>query len=326
MPVTEAIAHRLTRTANDKSFQLRDQPLTDTELSTRLLGQIKPLFTRRASKRYGCFADESTVFKGLFKNWLGETLSLAAFSQKSIEYLAIQLEEQDVESDGHWLFAVEQQESGRYLWLAQLQQKAGLRLTDDADLDSTDYIDFAKIGFCACFDLEQHQQPEQRKYLTLSFGFGDRGAQATLLDFIGFTDTVDTSADTERFMTLVRDYASEMPEDAGKRYQKEVAEFCIDMGKAGAAVNYHELAREVESVAETSLDSYIAAQDPELKEEFIPDQSSLKKYIRYTGRSREVSISFSNESLGRSVTFDPATETLTLSDLPATLIKQLKGE
>jgi nucleoid-associated protein len=117
-----------------------------------------------------------------------------------------------------------------------------------------------------------------------------------------------------------------MPEDNAKRYQKEVAEFCMEQSREGAAVNYRELSGTVDSVAEVSLDDFIAERAPELQEEFIPDRSSLKKYIRYTGRTKEVSISFSNESLGKSITFDPSTDTLTLKELPAALIKQLKGE
>jgi nucleoid-associated protein len=326
MSVTQAIIHRLTRSSNEKSYSLSDTPLASTELANRLLSEIKPLFVRRASKRYGCFSDEAGTFKGLVVNWLGETLNLTTFSQKAIEYLAIALEEQDVESDGLWLFAVDEQEAGRLLWLVQLRQLDGFVIDPDNRPDHCEYIDFAKTGVCASLNLEQVNQPGEKKYLTVSFGFGERPMQKLMLDYLSFTDTVDTIADTERFMALVEDYSREMPEETGRRYQKEVAEYCIEQAKQGEAVSYRELSGEIESSAPTGLDRFIEARDPELKEAFIPDRTSLKRYIRYSGRSRDVSISFSNESLGKNVTFDPDSNTLTLSELPASLVRQLKGE
>lgn len=326
MPATAAIAHRLTRRTGDQSFSLRDTPFDREGLNNRLLAEIKPLFTRRASKRYGCFADEATVFKGLLVNWRDQTLGFTQFSTKVIEHLAMLMEQEDLETDGHWLFIEEELEAAHRLWIAQLKQKDGLLLNSDNDLQETGYIDFAKTGLCACIDLHEIDNPDGKRYLTLSFGFGDRPLQQPLMDFFGFTDTVDTQADTERFMEVVSDYAEAMPEENAKRYQKEVAEFCMEQSKEGAAVNYRELAGNVDSVAEVSLDDFIAERAPELKEEFIPDRSSLKKYIRYTGRTKEVSISFSNESLGKSIVFNPDTGTLTLKELPSSLIKQLKGE
>jgi len=98
----------------------------------------------------------------------------------------------------------------------------------------------------------------------------------------------------------------------------------MEQSAQGEAVNYRELSAEVESVAEVSFDQFVAEQAPDINEEFIPDRSSLKKYIRYTGRTKEVSISFSNESLGKTISFDEHSETLTLRELPTSLIKQLK--
>ncbi len=326
MPATAAIAHRLTRRTGDQSFSLRESPFDRESLNNRMLAEIKPLFTRRASKRYGCFADQATVFKGLLVNWRDQTLSFTQFTAKVIENLAMLMEQEDLETDGHWLFIEEELEASHRLWIALLKQKDGLLLNTDNDLQDTGYIDFAKTGLCACIDLHDIDNPDGKRYLTLSFGFGDRPLQQHLMDFFGFTDTVDTQADTERFMEIVNDYSESMPEENAKRYQKEVAEFCMEQSKEGAAVNYHELAGSVDSVADVSLDDFIAERAPEMKEEFIPDRSSLKKYIRYTGRTKEVSISFSNESLGKSITFDPSSETLTLKDLPSALVKQLKGE
>ncbi|MBR9829554.1 MAG: hypothetical protein GYB41_13060 [Oceanospirillales bacterium] len=326
MPVTAAIVHRLTRRTGEQSYSLREEPFDNEEHKSRLLSEIKPLFTRRASKRYGCFADESCTFKGLVMNWMDEGIGFTQFSRKVVEQLAMLMEQQDLETDGYWLFIHEELEAAQRLWITCLKQKEGLLLNSDNDLQDTAYINFSKTGFCACIDLHDINTPDKTRYLTLSFGFGDRPLQGALMEFTGFTNTVDTRADTEQFMALVQDYSESMPEDSGKRYQKEVAEFCMEQSKEGETVNFHTLAESVESIADVPLDTFITERSPQTKEEFIPDPSSLKKYIRYTGRTKEVSISFSNESLGKTISFDPDTNTLTMTELPPSLIKQLKGE
>lgn len=320
----KAIAHRLTRKTGDQSFSLSESPLESAPLSARLVSEIKPLFARRATKRYGRFADEASNFKGLLLNWLDKGLGFTQFSARTLEQLAMHVEQKDLETDGYWLFAEETLEHTRHLWIVNLKQKPALVINADNQLGESEYLDFARTGLCARIDLNDLHKPERQRYLTLSFGFGDRQMQSALLEFFGFFDTVDTQADTERFMEAVTQYSASMPEENAKRYQKDVADFCMEQSAQGESVNYRELSAAVDTVAELSFDEFVNEQVPELQQEFIPDRASLKKYIRFTGRTKEVSISFSNESLGKTISFDPNSETLTLTDLPSQLIKQLK--
>ncbi|NVK02635.1 MAG: nucleoid-associated protein [Oceanospirillaceae bacterium] len=324
MPDIQAIAHRLTRRTGEQSYSLSETSIDSATLAGRLISEVKPLFARRATKRYGRFADEASTFKGLLLNWLDNAQSFEAFTARALEQLAMLIEEQDLETDGHWLFATEELEHTRHLWIVNLKQRSGLSINADNAVSETDYVDFSKTGLCARLDLNDIHTPGRQRYLTLSFGFGDRQMQSALFEYFGFFDTVDTQADTERFMQAVDQYSASMPEENAKRFQKDVAEFCMEQSAQGEAVNYRELSAEVESVAEVSFDQFVAEQAPDINEEFIPDRSSLKKYIRYTGRTKEVSISFSNESLGKTISFDEHSETLTLRELPTSLIKQLK--
>ncbi len=322
----QAIAHRLTRCVGEQSFSLSETVFTEAELNRALLSELKGVFNRRASKRYGRFADEGTAFKGLVLNFLDSAIDFKSFSSKVLEQLAMMIEHEDIETDGHWVFLLEEMEGRRYLWVASLLQRDGLALNSDNNLLASGYIDFAKSGICFRIDLDDVQLPDQQRFITLSFGFGDRALQGAMMSFVGFMDTVDTTADTERFMEAVKQYSASMPEENSKRFQKEAAEFCIEQSSQGESVSYKDLADSVDSVASVRFDRFVAEEAPGLNDNFIPDRSALKKYIRYTGRTRDVSVSFSNESLGREISFDPENNTLTLKELPASLIKQLKGE
>ena len=62
------------------------------------------------------------------------------------------------------------------------------------------------------------------------------------------------------------------------------------------------------------------------KTEFIPDRKSLKNYIRYSGKNKDVTLSFSAMALGGDVQFNQSNNSLMITNLPARLLKQLKQE
>lgn len=324
MPIVNAIIHNLTRNMSGQRLHVRETNLDLDDLTSHLLNLVKPLFIGRAGKRYGCFHEETGAFKGLIGNWRKQSLSFESMTQKMMEQLAMEIEQQNVHLEGHWLIAEEQLEATTRLWICQLKHKDGLLITPQLSLAETHYIDFAKIGFCGCLDMKEFDEPGNKKFFTVSFGFGDRPLMSVLLDFLNFTDTIDTSADTERFMNLVKDFSKSMPEKDGKKYQTAAAEYCIEQEKNGETVNVQDISYELENETPVKLEDFIKHQDPEIKQEFIPDRKSLKKYVRYIGKNKEVSISFSNDVLGEQVKFDPGSETLTFTNLPDSLVKQLK--
>lgn len=63
-----------------------------------------------------------------------------------------------------------------------------------------------------------------------------------------------------------------------------------------------------------------------IKAELIPDRKSLKNYLRYSGKNKEVTLSFAATALGADISFDPAENSLTIKNLPSRLLKQLKPE
>jgi nucleoid-associated protein len=147
---------------------------------------------------------------------------------------------------------------------------------------------------------------------------------------VNFVDTINTAVDTERFMEIVKAYSETLPEETGGNYRKKAIEYCTEQDKMGETVVANEISvvlkDEVGTGETESLASYMETTQPEAKQEFIPDRKSLKKFMRYTGKSKEVSISFSNDILGKNVNFDPSNESLTITNLPASLLKQLKDE
>lgn len=327
MAITNLTIHQLTNTQATKELNLSTDLFDSDDQVRFLLGEVKTSFNNRSAKRHGMFSDESGAFKALMQNWVGNGINFLEFTQKVMDQLSLRFEQEAIETESHWLFAEETLEAEKRLWFFQLKHKSGLSLTSNLELTESKLIDFSKLGFGACFNLSSiAEQSQHQNYSTLSFGFGDKALQAMLIDFVNFIDTVDAAADTNEFMEVISAYSQTLPEEKAPEYRKQAAEFCLVQEKDGETVDYKELAKEIESESPENLVNFIQQQSPDIKDEFIPDRKSLKRFIRYSGKSKEVSISFSNEILGKHVKFDPNTESLTITELPSSLLKQLKSE
>ena len=63
-----------------------------------------------------------------------------------------------------------------------------------------------------------------------------------------------------------------------------------------------------------------------MKSEFIPDRKSLKNYIRFSGKNKDVTLSFAATALGGDIQFDASSDSLVIKNLPSRLLKQLKKQ
>jgi nucleoid-associated protein len=327
MSVTHAIVHHLFRHSTRQNLNLRKDELEQNESLSELISQVKNAFFNRTSKQYGVFTEDSGHFKSLTGNYLQKRIDFVSYSHQLMNQLQAQIKQKELDIAGHWLFAQEELEQCQRLWFFHLKHKEGMFLNQQMDIEASSIIDFGKLGFGGFVDMTALAKNES-KYLTLSFGFGDRQLQSTLLEFVNFLDTVDTAVDTDRFMDIVKAYSETLPAEKSASYQKKAIEYCTEQDKSGETVVVtevsHRLKAEVDTGNVETLLDYVQISRPEAKKEFIPDRKSLKKYQRYTGKSKEVSISFTNDILGRNVNFDPANESLTITNLPAALLKQLK--
>ncbi|MBU2862569.1 nucleoid-associated protein [Reinekea forsetii] len=329
MPIKHAVVHGLTINESQVDIHLNDQELALNESVEDLVYRIKSSFYGRSSKQYGQFDETGRAISQAIRNVSDGKTPFVEASHQIMESFASLIKDESLSTQGYWLVVQEALEQGEFFWLCQFKSKDELSVTDNLGIDGNSVIDFSKLGFAAQINLSDMADDSVEKYITVSFGFGDRALQAGLCNYIGFTETVSPTEDTKVFMDVVKAFSDTMPKEKGAAYQKKAAEFCVEQSKAGETVAYQaisdELVNDTQSTATDSLSSFILEKKPDIKEHFIPDQKSLKKFIRFSGKSKEVSISFNNDTLGNAIEFDAEKEHLVIKQLPATLLKQLKA-
>ena len=105
-------------------------------------------------------------------------------------------------------------------------------------------------------------------------------------------------------------------------------DYCLDQGKLGEPVRYKELSQYIDEDSPEQFETFAKdqQQDSTPKEEFIPDRKCLKRYVTYSGRNKDISLSFAAKLLGDDIRFDRQNESIVINNLPKSLLKQLKEQ
>lgn len=359
MPVTHFITHQINKEAQ-KPAAMVTTTANEAEVDDYchlVMSQLKGIFVQRASKRYGCFNPEVTRVKGLTLNWLNDQQSFLSWTKKISEQFADMMDNTELEIDGYLAFATEELADSDKLYIFHLREKSNICLTSDMQLSESRIIDFSNTGFGLCIDtsaLKKEQEEGKRsdeKYFTFSFGRGDKPIQKLFSDFAGFIDTLDTEQETQEFLEIVEEYASTLSEDQSIETKTKVIEYCVEQDKQGETVEFKTLSGQLDSSEPEKFEQFVALKKRERREvrprsestmnetsselahgesivktELIPDRKSLKNYLRYSGKNKEVTLSFAATSLGTDISFDASENSLTIKNLPSRLLKQLKPD
>lgn len=342
MPVTQFIAHKIQKESKDiaASINFCDATSEVTDFTQSMMSQLKAVFTQRAGKRYGRFDVENSAFKALVQNWLRDQQPFSSLTQNLTKMYQEKLDSTQLEVEGYLVFIAEQLVDEDRFYVFLVREKSNVALDENMQLVKNQYIDFSNTGFALSINTSLLKDEGKEQYLTFAFGRGDKAAQHAFCDACGFTDTINTEEETKEFLQIVDDYTDSLPEQSAVETRTKILDYCIEQDKHGEKVEFDVLSRELDDEAPKKFQEFIvqkrqerrmdqsiedAAQQPAAeKTELIPDRKSLKNYIRFSGKNKDVTLSFAATALGSDVEFDAGRDQLVIKNLPAKLLKQLK--
>ncbi len=346
MPVTHFITHQIQKDSQlpGATVTINENEVVADDYSQRVMSQLRTIFVSRASKRYGRFDPEVTHFKALTLDWLRDGQSFLSWSQKICKMYADQMDNSSLETEGYLAFIAEELAIGDRLYVFHLREKTNVAFNSNMELTETRFIDFSNTGFALCIDTSELKANSNEEYLTFSYGRGDKAVQKLFGEFCGFNDTINTEQETQEFLEIVEKFTATMDVEEANKTKADIVDYCVEQDKHGEAVEFKMLSSQLNDQAPEKFEQFViekrqenrlnnAIDDAEqvgeqgatvAKTEFIPDRKSLKNYIRYSGKNKDVTLSFAATALGGDVSFDAASNALTISNLPSRLLKQLK--
>lgn len=350
MPITHFITHKIQKAPKQPGavLEMCEEQVSTNEYAQSVMNQLKGIFIQRASKRYGRFDVDNSTFRALLQNWLADQQSFVSFSQTLAKYYAEKMDMTDLEIEGFLAFIVEELADGQRFYIFHLRERNNLALNANMEIVYTQLIDFSNTGFAMCLDTTEFSANSADEYLTFSFGRGDKAVQNMFMEFCGFTDTVNTEQETKEFLEIVDLYTQTLPDKAAQETRDHILDYCVEQDKHGETVEYEVLSSQLDEQAPKKFQEFVLEKRQEkrlnqaisaageisdntlgsalVKNEFIPDRKSLKNYIRFSGKNKDVTLSFAASALGGDIQFDASSDSLVIKNLPARLLKQLKKQ
>lgn len=332
MAIVQAAVYRIQRDGPVAPVKIesRDSLIEVSGLLDELFRDFKSKIAVRAGKLYGGFGRESSPE---FENWLRQSeeggLAFDTHADNCINHLKVLLENTEVEVGGFVLCVREKLADSESLFWLFAEQSEVVYLDGDLNLQTSYSLDKSSLYSAVKVDLLRWAGEDDRGCLTISKAVGNSDLTSVIEQWVGFSDEVDSKEETVQFLEAVTEITSGMEEQEAKSCRSQVVDYCIEQSKKGEPVVIRDLAEHVESFDVERVES--AMKESTKSEsgtaggpEFIyPDRAQLKQYVRISGRSDLLSMSFDAECLGQSVIYDRDSDSLVINDPPGPLKQRI---
>jgi len=365
MAIVNALVHRMTRGAPGESVKLDiGQELLPVNGKVEdLLRDLKNCYIGKAGKAYGQFSSEYAEYP--FSRWLQEHLAdklgFASFNEKLLQHFALILADSPVSMSGHLLVVHESLADSDQLYLFFIEHNEGLYVDGEQQLVSSFYVDVSGVRLAVKVNLSQWQQSADLEsedktagnhYLSVLRARGDKDLTDAFYKMLGFTNQLDIAAETSSFLDVVAAYTRALPEDKAVETRYKVVEYCTEQDKSGRPVQFEQLSAHINEEEPESFSQFLqenlksdsnsnpknsSEEDDQassalrrVKAELIPDRNQLRQFVRISGRSDALSMSFTSDCLGESIVYDPESDSITIHTIPASLkarlLKHMQGK
>ncbi len=321
MTEVKLIVHRLTRQTFDGAISLDAGEHLTTGLSLSLLKQCHQTFRRLQPKAWGKFSETNVAVEALIHDYLADQQSFVSLARRLSEHMAQYLSDCEQSFDAWLLMAHDAlHQQFHCYWLPPT---ASLAL-DGARVVEVEHFDTSQIKAGFLLDLGEKAQNNDQPYLQCYMAYGMRALGKALVDAFGFEAAVETEDETHILLENLRTFVATQPETEQRALHQQMIDVCLEHDKIGAPIELQALTDRLPDSARDAFVEFLGQCDQPPPERVHLNRQYLKRYVRFYGRTRDLSVSFSSDQLGRGVTYVPEEDILYIHQIPESLKKQLK--
>ncbi|MNM36478.1 Nucleoid-associated protein YejK [compost metagenome] len=331
MPIRHCIVHLIDKKPDGSPAVLhaRDTELAASDAIENLLADLNDSYNAKQGKAWGFFHGESGAYplSGWLKQYLDEEKDFAGFSRIAVEHLQKLMEESNLSTGGHILFAHYQQGMTEYLAIALLHHSEGVAVNAELDVTPSRHLDLGQLHLAARINLSEWKNNHNSKqYISFIKGKNGKKVSDYFRDFIGCQEGVDGPGETRTLLKAFSDFveSEDLPEASAREKTQTLVDYATSQTKLGEPVALDELSSLIDEDRPKAFYDHIRNKDYGLSPEIPADKRTLNQFRRFTGRAEGLSISFEAHLLGDKVEYDEEAGTLVIKGLPTQLIDQLK--
>ncbi len=331
MPIRHAIVHLIDKKPDGTPAVLhaREHELAESQAIENMLSDFNETYNAKQGKAWGFFHAESGAhpFSGWLKEYFDGRQDFTSFSRVAIEHLQTLMEESNLSTGGHVLFAHYQQGMTDYLAIALLHHSEGVLVTDDLDVTPSRHLDLSQLHLAARINVSGWlNNKHSKQYISFIQGKSGKKASEYFRDFIGCQEGIDAPGETRTLLKAFSDFveSEDLPEESAREKTKTLVDYASSQTKLGEPIGLEELSELIDEDRPKAFYDHIRNTDYGLSPEIPADKRTLNQFRRFTGRAEGLSISFEAHLLGDRIEYDEASSTLTIKGLPTQLSDQLK--
>ena len=331
MPIRHVIVHQIEKRPDGSPAVLhtRDSELPDSQSMENLLADLNESYNAKQGKAWGLFHEASGAYplSGWLNDFLDGKQDFTAFSHKAVEQLLKLMEESNLSTGGHVLFAHYQQGMTDYLAIALLHHSEGVAVTESLDVTPTKHLDLGQLHLAARINISEWRNNKQSKqYISFIKGKNGKKVSDYFRDFIGCQEGVDAPSETRTLLKAFSDFveSEDLAEEKAREKTEALVDYATSQAKLGEPITLEELSGLIDEERPRAFFEHIRNKDYGMAPEFPADKRTLNQFRRFTGRAEGLSISFEAHLLGSKIEYDEGRDHLIIRQVPTQLKDQLK--
>lgn len=304
---------------NEKPVQAASDKLTD-DLTER--------YTGRAGKGYGKFEDDRDSYPMgniVDDYFITRRTNFYDTSIRMINHLKARADDEHLSTGGYVIIAHTEVNGNHYLMVAILTSAMGSSV-QDFDIQSSEYLDIAKLRVAGRIDLTGWQGGKERY---ISFLKGQNTIAGYFKKFLGCNDILAAKQETTKLRDALLQFATErnLEPEAREEFLNRAHDKLKQLNKNGDEFETQTFANELWPGEPELLIEKLTNEDLQFSDGFVPDSGVIRSLVSFKGKSKHWSLKFERAALHEgSVIYDRATNKLILTEIPDTLKDEILAE
>lgn len=334
MTIKQIIVHKLDHSPGSEQLQAIPAPqsLASSPSLELVLDDLVQTYNKKPDKCYGQFSDlADDSFPERLNNYITQSpeeqhTGFTSLTSETLTRLGQSLSEAGAISGGYLLFADYQQGLTRYLLLCMLSSQNSVTITDQLTIQDTSYLDTARMSLACRINITDWQKnPDAGRYLSFLRPKGGKRLSTVFQEVIGCSETSSSKEEADTLLKAVEAYCQEEPVEANRSVVKrQVYDYCQNKLDEGESLSMQELTGYLSEAGPDDFARFVNTRDYDMDTPMSPERRKLTQLVRYTGRSKGLSLSFDAELLGGQIRYDEANDQLIITGVPEKLKAQLK--
>ncbi|MEP7706534.1 nucleoid-associated protein [Paraglaciecola sp. 25GB23A] len=344
MDIKNLVVHevRKSKDASGSILHLREKENIANEHAKTLVSQLSQLF-RKTGLNTGQFSVPEDpnlpkpafmqLVESQFKN--SKFTDFIEFSRSATRLFKTFLDESGSSKGGYLWLNHYTHNDDHFLSIVLLRKKYGIALTEELDLGEIEQLDLDTLHMAARINLNAWLNEVSNRYIAFRIGRNAKDVTDYFSKFIGCEEFIKARADTQNLVQVTKKYCAAHSFDEFKTEQvkQRVLEQCLNwidneefvkLDKLSSILDESFLGPENDN---TGIFLEIAQNEPYcLTNDLMVERSVLRGLTRYSGKNKNLSISFDSELLNTTVFFDSTKGELRFTALPDALVEQLRSE